>query len=115
MNKVSPDENSLSLDAYWKDLGRVIISSDISAFAACLGWIMYWLDHIPDHVIHFHGFSWFLFIVSLAAAGNVAVILYRSEVKLGSRGDRAWHLFEITYSILASISGLAANFLNPPF
>ena len=107
--------DNLSNEEYWKLLGRVIISSDISAFAACLGWIIYWLDHIPNHVIHLHWFSPFLFLASLSAALYAAVIIMKTGNRLGARRDRILHIFEITYAFFASVSGIAASFLNPPF
>ena len=107
--------DNLSNEEYWKLLGRVIVSADISAFAACLGWIIYWLDHIPNHVIHLHWFSPFLFLVSLSAALVAANIIMRTGNRLGVRRDKVWHIFEVTYALFASVSGIAAYFLNPPF
>ena len=107
--------DNLSNEEYWKLLGRLIVSADISAFAACLGWIVYWLDHIPSHVIHLHWLSPFLFLASLSAALTAASIIMKTGNRLGARRDKVWHLFEVTYALFASVSGIAAYFLNPPF
>ena len=107
-NKLSPEE-------YWKQMGRLIISADVGAFAACMGWIFYWLDHIPNHVIHLHVMAPFLFLASLSAALVGATTVMKTGNRLGSRRDRIWHLLEISYALFASISGIIAIFLNPPF
>ena len=107
--------DNLTNEEYCKLLGRVIVSADIGAFAACLGWIFYWLDHIPSHVIHLHWLTPFLFLASLSAALIAANIIMRTGNRLGTRRDRIWHIFEVTYALFASVSGIAAYFLNPPF
>lgn len=107
--------NNLPEEEYWKQMGRLIISADVGAFAACTGWIFYWLDHIPNHVIHLHIIAPFLFLASLSAALYGATTLLKTGNRLGSRRDRIWHLIEISYAMVASISGIIAYFLNPPF
>ncbi len=109
------DTNNLSREEYWRLFGRVIVSADIGAFAACLGWILYWFDHIPDHIIHLHGITPFLFLASLSAALYAGVITVKTGNKMGARGDRSWHLFEIFYALFASISGIIAYLAIPPF
>lgn len=108
-------DSSLSQDEYWKLLGRVIVSADIGAVAACVGWIIYWLDHIPNHVVHLHWMSPFFFLASLSTALYAANIIMRTGNRLGIPRDRVWHIVEIVYAIFASGTGIAAYFLNPPF
>ncbi|MDF1535137.1 MAG: hypothetical protein P1S46_01375 [bacterium] len=107
--------NHLSPKEYWNLFGKLIISADVGALSACLGWILYWFDHIPDHVIHLHGTSPLLFLVSLSAALYAAVITVRTGNRLGARNDRTWHTFEILYAFFAGVSGITAYFINPPF
>ncbi len=109
------DTSDLSREDYWRLFGRIIVSADIGAFAACLGWILYWFDHIPDHIIHAHAVPPFLFLISLSAALNAAVITLRTGNRLGTRGDRIWHIVEILYALFASVFGIIAYFINPPF
>lgn len=109
------DTSDLSREDYWRLYGKVIVSADIGAFAACLGWILFWFDHIPDHVIHAHLVTPFLFFIAFSAALNAAVITMRTGNCLGTRRDKIWHIFEILYALLASISGIIAYFINPPF
>ena len=115
MQRSTIDTDHLSREDYWRLFGKVIVSADIGAFAACLGWIIYWFDHIPDHVLHLHVIAPFLFLTSLSAALYAAVITMKTGNRLGAPKDKIWHIFEILYALLASISGIIAYFINPPF
>ena len=60
------DTSALSSEDYWKYFQRLINSADIGTTLTTLGWILFWLDHIPEHVIHTHFITGFMFLGALS-------------------------------------------------
>ncbi|GBE14087.1 MAG TPA: hypothetical protein ENH32_06640 [Proteobacteria bacterium] len=98
---------------YWKIFGNLIESADAGAVAGCLGWIFYWLDLVPDPLFRTHVLSEATFLVALLAGLRGMWIMVRTKNSLGTRKDRALHIAEISYAIIASLSGLTVNLVLP--
>ena len=109
------DTSTLSVEDYWKYFQKIIITADSGTTLTTLGWIVFWLDHIPDHVIHLHFITGFLFLgaLSLGLAGTRVMIQTRN--RLGTSADRFFHLVKITYTLTSSISGIVAYFVFTPY
>ena len=108
------DTNALSSEDYWKHFQRLINSADIGTTLTTLGWILFWLDHIPGHVIHTHFITGFMFLGALSFGLTGARVMMRTRNQLGTRADRFFHLIKIIYTLSSSISGIWAYFVFPP-
>ncbi|UCG38015.1 MAG: hypothetical protein JSV00_07375 [bacterium] len=106
--------SGFSRTEYWQQFGRLIYSADFTAVLTCLGWIFFWLDQIPDHLIHFHAFTWMVFAASLSAGLFGCWIIVRTRNRLGTRTDKVVLLAKVLYGVTGSLSGLVVNSLYPP-
>jgi len=113
MNTSNIDTSALSNEEYWKYFQKLIFTADSGTTLTTLGWILFWLDHIPDHVIHTHYVTGYLFLGALSMGLAGAHVMIRTRNRLGTSGDRRFHLVEIIYTLVSSISGIYA-FLKFP-
>jgi len=102
------DTSTLSSEVYWKYFQRLIYVADSGSVLTTLGWILFWLDHIPYHVIHTHFVTNFLFLGALVLGLAGALIMVRTRNRLGTRSDRFLHVMKIIYTLVSSISGIYA-------
>jgi hypothetical protein len=108
------DTSTLSREEYWKHFQKLILAADSGTTLTTLGWILFWLDHIPGHVIHTHFITGFVFLAALAF-GLVGIrVMFRTRNRLGTGKNRFFHLLKISYTILASGSGIWAYLVFPP-
>ena len=108
------DVSKLSHPEYLKTFGKLIDSAYIGMVLACLGWFSFWLDHIPSHALHTHMITRILFLVALWAGLYGTWIMFLTGNRMGTKKDRILLFLEVTYTITASLSGLAAFFIFPP-
>ena len=108
------DTTALSNEEYWKYFQKLIHSADIGTTVTTLGWILFWLDHIPGHVIHTHFITGFMFLGALSFGLVGARIMMQTRNRLGTSTDRFSHLLKITYTLSSSISGIWAYVVFPP-
>lgn len=108
------DTSALSSEDYWKYFQKLIYSADIGTTLTTLGWILFWLDHIPDHVIHAHFFTGFIFLGALISGLIGTRVMIRTRNRLGTGSDRIFHLIKIVYTLTSSTSGIWAYFMFPP-
>lgn len=99
---------------YWNLFGGLIESADMGAVAGFFGWVFYWLDLVPDPIIHTHVLSEITFLVALSAGLIGTWIMVRTKNKLGTKNDRILHMFEISYALIAGLSGLIVNMVLAP-
>jgi len=114
MKKGFIDTSTLSSEDYWKYFQRLINTADGGTTLTTLGWIVFWLDHIPDHVIHLHFITGFLFIGALSLGLAGARVMIQTRNRLGTSTDRFSHLVKIAYTLTSSISGIWAYIVFPP-
>lgn len=114
MKAAAIDTTALSREDYWKYFQTLIHSADIGTTLGALGWILFWFDHIPDHIIHTHFVTGFVFIGALCfgLAGTRIMILTRNN--LGTSTDKFFHMAKIIYTLTSSISGIWAYIVFPP-
>ena len=114
MKTAAINTSTLSREDYWKHFQRLIYTADTGTSLTTLGWVLFWLDHIPDHVIHTHFITGFLFLgaLSLGVAGTRVMILTGNQ--LGTKADRFFHFIKICYTLLSSTSGIYAYLKFPP-
>jgi len=108
------DTSTLSSEDYWKYFQILIYSADSGTTLATLGWIVFWLDHIPYHVIHLHFITGFLFLGALSLGLRGTHVMIRTRNRLGTSADRFFHLVKITYTLTSSISGIVAYLVFTP-
>ena len=67
----SIDTSTISYESYWKHFNKLIVTADSGTTLTTMGWILFGFDHIPEHVIHAHFITGFLFLgaLSLGLAG----------------------------------------------
>ena len=67
----SIDTSTISNEGYWKHFNKLIVTTDGGTTLTTMGWILFWTDHIPKHIIHAHFITGFLFLgaLSLGLAG----------------------------------------------
>ena len=106
--------STLSREDYWKYFEKLIHCADIGTTLALLGWILFWFDHIPDHVIHTHFVTGFMFIAALSFGFVGARVIIQTRNRLGTSTDRIIHLLKVIYTLSASILGIWAYFRFPP-
>jgi len=114
MKRIFNDTQALSTGQYWKIFGRLISSADTGAVLGCLGWILFWLDHIPGHIIHAHPVTALVFLAAFSAGLMGAVIMVQTRNQLGTKTDRFFHILKVCYAIFASLTGILAYFIFPP-
>ncbi len=98
---------------YWKLFEKLILAADSGTTLSCLGWIFFWLDHIPQHLIHTHFLTAASFLAALVMGLYGTGILWISRNRLGTKTDRFFHFLKVTYTLMASVSGLAAIYFFP--
>ena len=108
------DISSLSREDYWKYFRRIIFCADTGTIVATMAWIMFWLDHIPQHVIHTHFISGFGFLAALSLGLSGAWTMVSTGNRLGAANDRLSHLVKILYTLSSSVSGIWAYWVYPP-
>jgi hypothetical protein len=108
------DTSTLSNEDYWKHFQKLIVTADNGTTLTTLGWILFWLDHIPGHVIHTHFVTGFLFLSALSLGLIGAKVMIRTSNRLGTSADRFFHMIKITYTLISSVSGILAYFMFPP-
>ena len=108
------DTTALSGEEYWKYFQTLIHSADIGTTLTTLGWILFWLDHIPEHVIHTHFITGFMFLGALSFGLVGTRVMLRTRNRLGTSSDRFFHLVKIIYTLASSISGIWAFIVFPP-
>jgi hypothetical protein len=114
MNTRAIDTSTLSADAYWKYFQRLIVTADSGTTLTTMGWVLFWLDHIPEHVIHTHFITGFLFLGALSMGLAGARVMMQTKNRLGTRADMFFHLLKISYTLLSSFSGIFAYLRFPP-
>ena len=107
------DTSTLSNENYWKYFQKIIVTADGGTTLATMGWILFWLDHIPEHVIHSHFITCFLFLGALSLGLAGARVMIQTRNRFGTRADRFFHLVKISYTLLSSISGIYAYLRFP--
>jgi len=108
------DIGALSREEYWHHFEELIFAADSGTILTILGWILFWLDHIPGHVIHTHFVTGFVFLAALAF-GLVGIrVMFRTRNRLGTRSDRISHILKITYTLFSSGLGIWAYLSFPP-
>ena len=65
MKAGSIDTSTLSMEDYWKHFQKLIVAADSGTTLTTMGWILFWMDHIPEHIIHAHFITGFLFLGAL--------------------------------------------------
>jgi hypothetical protein len=108
------DTSTLSNENYWKYFQKLIYTADSGTTLTTLGWIVFWLDHIPEHVIHLHFITGFLFLGALSLGLAAAHIMIQTRNRLGTNADRFFHLVKTIYTLASSISGIYAYLRFPP-
>ena len=108
------DTSAISREDYWRYFQKLIYTADGGTTLTTLGWIVFWLDHIPEHVIHLHFITVYLFLgaFSLGLAGVHVMIQTRN--RLGTSTDRFFHLVKIIYTLISSISGILSYIVFTP-
>jgi len=114
MRRISIDTQALSTEEYWKLFGRLIISADAGAILGCLGWMLFWFDHIPDHLFHFHPLTVTVFVAAFWAGVVGALVMIKTRNRLGTKTDRFFHVLKVFYAIFAALTGIFAYFSYPP-
>lgn len=114
MTPLTIDMNRVSREEYWKYFQRLIFTADGGTGLTTLAWVLFWLDHIPDHFIHFHLFTGILFLTALLLGLSGAAVMIRTKNRLGSPPDRFLHLAQIIYTLISSTSGIYAYLIYPP-
>ncbi len=107
------DTSTLSSEDYWKYFQILIYAADSGTTLTTLGWILFWMDHIPGHVIHTHFITGFLFLGALSLGLAGARVMMRTRNRLGTSADRLSHLVKIFYTLTSSISGIYAYLSFP--
>jgi hypothetical protein len=107
------DTSTLSNEIYWKYFQKLIFTADGGTTLTTMGWILFWLDHIPEHVIHSHFITGFLFLGALSLGLAGARVMVQTRNRLGTRADRFFHFVKISYTLLSSISGIYAYLRFP--
>lgn len=102
------DTSTLTREEYWKFFQKLIITADSGTTLATMGWVVFWLDHIPGHVIHLHFITAFLLLGALYLGLRGAHIMIQTGNRLGTRSDRFLHIIKIAYTLVSSISGIYA-------
>ena len=113
MKTATIDTSALSSEEYWKHFQRLIYSADFGTTLTTLGWILFWLDHIPGHVLHTHFFTGFMFFGALFCGLVGTRIMIRTGNRLGTSSDRFFHMIKIVYTLTSSTSGIWAYFMFP--
>ena len=113
MRKGVIDTSVLSSEDYWKYFQKLIYTADSGTTLTTLGWILFWLDHIPEHVIHTHYITGFLFFGALSLGLAGAKVMMQTGNRLGTSTDRFFHIVKITYTLISSISGILAYIAFP--
>jgi len=113
MGKGVIDTSVLSSEDYWKYFQKIIYTADSGTTLATLGWILFWLDHIPEHVIHTHFITGFLFLGALSLGLAGTRVMMQTRNRLGTSADRFLHLVKIIYTLVSSISGIYAHLRFP--
>ncbi len=108
------DTSTLSSEDYWRYFQKLIYSADGGTTLTTMGWIVFWLDHIPDHVIHLHFITSFLFLGALYLGLRGVHVMKQTRNRLGTSADRFFNLVKITYTLTSSISGIVAYLVFPP-
>jgi hypothetical protein len=108
------DTSALSTEEYWRYFQKLIVTADSGTTLTTMGWILFWLDHIPQHVIHTHLFTGFLFLAALSFGLAGLQIILRTRNRLGTGADRFFHLVKIMYTLISSTSGIWAYIVFPP-
>jgi hypothetical protein len=107
------DTSTISYESYWKHFNKLIVAADSGTTLTTMGWILFWLDHIPEHVIHAHFITGFLFLGALSMGLVGARVMIQTRNRFGTRADRFFHLAKISYTLLSSISGIYAYLRFP--
>ena len=107
------DTSTLSIEEYWKHFQKLIVTADGGTTLTTMGWILFWLDHIPEHVIHAHFITGFLFLGALSMGLVGARVMIQTRNRFGTKTDRLFHLAKISYTLLSSISGIYAYLRFP--
>lgn len=94
--------------------GRLIDFADAGAILSCLGWIFFWLDSIPYHLIHFHMVTQAFFALALLCSLYAAWLMLRTANRMGTRQDRVTLALEVLYGVTTSPLGLVVFYLYPP-
>ncbi len=113
MKTGSINTSTLSIENYWKHLQKLIVTADSGTTLTTMGWILFWLDHIPEHVIHTHFITVCLFLGALSMGLAGARVMMQTRNRLGTRADRFFHLVKISYTLLSSVSGIYAYLRFP--
>ncbi len=108
------DIDNISHKEYLRLFGKLLLYADFGAVIACLAWMFYWLDRIPDHVIHTHAVTPFLFLTALLSGVCATWIMIRTGKQIGTRLNRLWIFLEASYATGASILGIMAFIYFPP-
>ncbi len=107
------DTSTLSNEDYWKHFQKIIVTADSGTALTTMGWILFWLDHIPEHIIHAHFITGFLFFGALSMGLAGARVMIQTRNRFGTRADRFFHFAKISYTLLSSISGIYAYLRFP--
>jgi hypothetical protein len=99
---------------YWKQFGRLITAADKGAVITCIGWIFFWMDHIPEHIFHTHFLVNIVFIVSLGIGIHGTYLMLTNRGRFGTRADRIYLKLQLSYAIFGSIMGLIVGRIFPP-
>ena len=113
MKRGSIDTGNLSREDYWEYFQKLIVAADSGTTLTILGWILFWFDHIPGHVIHTHFITGFVFLASLAFGLVGARVVFRTGNRLGTGTDRLSHLLKISYTLLSSCLGIWVYLVFP--
>ncbi len=114
MRRFRIDVHNIPHREYMNLFGRLIQSTYAGSVLACLGWITFWLDHIPDHVFHLHMITQILFLTALVCGGYGMWIIFLTGNRMGTGWDRLWLSLEALYALSAGLLGLLAYQIFPP-
>jgi len=114
MKTAAIDTAAISGEEYWKYFQRLINSADAGTTLTTLSWILFWLDHIPAHVIHTHFVTGFMFLGALFFGIVGTRVMIQTRNRLGTKSDRFFHLVKISYTLVSSVTGILAYLAYPP-
>ena len=107
------DVDNLTHHQYWRLFDGLLNAANVGATTACMGWIFYWLDLVPNPVFHTEILSWVFFLTSLAAGLTGTVIMILTRNRLGTKNDRLLSVLQISYSLIAAVSGIMVQIIYP--
>lgn len=99
---------------YWQSFGRLITLADTGTVLTCIGWIFFWLDHIPGHTLHTYFLVNMAFVAGSACGLAGFYLLLKGPRRLGTRTDRLTLVLQLAYAVAGSVSGFISGQLFPP-